>query len=373
MKTAVVMAFERLPLCLLGCYGRNPSPTPHIDRFADESVVFDWHFAENVDSTDAATHAWWTGRFQFPISDTNQRRQGILFEVLSAAHVEIAGVCEPVSKSISFPRTRTVTVTDVRRSAGSQELFREASTRLAHRRTGTGRDRLLWILSSEIAVPNDGRVGNAMQLRAVDESFGRFFEIVRNHSRETGQQLLVIVTAAAGMPDDNPEADRTANRLPPELRGIAESNVHTPMIVHCAGSYGGLRQSSLVQNVDLAPTLLDWFGVDFENCPLEGESLLPMLRHETVTAGRDFVCFGDGPRSCGIRTREFCLLVPSSELERTVPVAADSDPTVIPPNVRLFVKPDDAWEVHNIAGQEPETVANLLDRLREFVSQRGSG
>jgi arylsulfatase A-like enzyme len=372
MRAAVVIAFERLPLRQLGCYGCIPSPSPHIDRFAAESVVFDGHFAENIDA-DAAGHAWWTGRSQFPIPRAEQRRQPeTLFVSLAAAGVECVGVCEPEPKASLVPRSQIVNWNETPASAGSRELFRQATDRLAGSPSRTGNDRLLWVLSTEIAAWDFAPATIEKRVRAIDESFGRLYETVRDQQRASGSETLLILTAAGGMPESVSSPDSLPNPLPEPLRPLAECAVHTPLLVRAAGGHGGLRQSSLVQTADLVPTLLEWFGISTEGVACDGRSLLPLLREDVPTGGRDAVCFGDGPHCCGIRTRDFCLMSPRVA-EETCAELELGNSTVDPPGVRLFVKPDDPWEVHNVAEQEPETVARLLERLREFVARRATG
>ncbi len=45
---AIVVALDRLATSVLGCYGNEWIETPHLDRLASESVVFDRHFAEHI-------------------------------------------------------------------------------------------------------------------------------------------------------------------------------------------------------------------------------------------------------------------------------------------------------------------------------------
>ncbi|MCH8829965.1 MAG: hypothetical protein IID45_10355, partial [Planctomycetes bacterium] len=75
MKIAVVLTFESLPLRFLGCYGCLEHNTPCWNRLASESVLFDRHFAENLDPA-AKNHAWWTGRSQSFRTHAEQRRDG---------------------------------------------------------------------------------------------------------------------------------------------------------------------------------------------------------------------------------------------------------------------------------------------------------
>ena len=66
---AIVVALDRLATSVLGCYGNDWIETPHLDRLASKSVVFDRHFAEHTGESvgvslgtgrlphDAAAHA----------------------------------------------------------------------------------------------------------------------------------------------------------------------------------------------------------------------------------------------------------------------------------------------------------------------------
>lgn len=60
---------------------------------------------------------------------------------------------------------------------------------------------------------------------------------------------------------------------------LFEEAVHVPLILRLPGGKGpaGRRVRGLVDLLDLAPTLLDLFGVPSPGPPLEGRSLLPML------------------------------------------------------------------------------------------------
>jgi arylsulfatase A-like enzyme len=61
----IVIACNGLHLGFLGTYGNSWIETPHLDRFASESVVFDQHFPENL-TTLPTRRTWWTGRYGFP-------------------------------------------------------------------------------------------------------------------------------------------------------------------------------------------------------------------------------------------------------------------------------------------------------------------
>lgn len=62
---AVVMTCDRWHLDFVGCYGNDWIETPNLQKLAAQGVVFDRHFAANVDP-EFASLAWWTGRTQLP-------------------------------------------------------------------------------------------------------------------------------------------------------------------------------------------------------------------------------------------------------------------------------------------------------------------
>ena len=64
-SNVIVVACNSLHLGFLGCYGNAWVETPHLDRLASESTVFDFHFPENL-TTLPTRRSWWTGRYGFP-------------------------------------------------------------------------------------------------------------------------------------------------------------------------------------------------------------------------------------------------------------------------------------------------------------------
>jgi arylsulfatase A-like enzyme len=68
---------------------------------------------------------------------------------------------------------------------------------------------------------------------------------------------------------------------------------HIPMMVALPGMTETKRCRALTQNIDLMPTILDYFGISESECwhPLHGKSLLPLLSGEQETV-RDAVIYG---------------------------------------------------------------------------------
>jgi arylsulfatase A-like enzyme len=69
---------------------------------------------------------------------------------------------------------------------------------------------------------------------------------------------------------------------------------HIPLMLHLPGdTHSGRRVGALTQNIDLLPTLLDYFQIDLKKCPnqLHGGSWLPLLAG-TVETIREYALYG---------------------------------------------------------------------------------
>jgi len=102
-----------------------------------------------------------------------------------------------------------------------------------------------------------------------------------------------------------------------DKRWIYEESMRMPLIVHWPdGIEPGSTDDHLVQNLDLAPTILDVAGVEIPN-HMQGRTLLPILRGEQPSRWRDAVYYHyyEGPprvhkvaRHYGIRTDRYTLV-----------------------------------------------------------------
>ena len=359
MKTAIVLAFERLPLRLLGCYG-GETATPAFDRLAVDSIVFDSHLAENVDPT-AASHTWWTGQRQMPASRNQETIT--LPRLLTDAGIEVTAAAEPPSSpALACPLPGCMSVDS---SSGSQKLLQHAQTVLSTAESDARSHRLFWWQSAGLSLPDvelAARFAHPVaQVRALDAELSCFEETVQSFPRSADAEILFILTAAQGVDLGEHNNLPEAFQLPETLRPLSDATVHSPLLVSVSG-VSGSRRRELVQTVDLLPTIADWFGVPITESAFAGKSLLPLLRDDSdpETPAREFVCYRHGDEAFGIRTEDFALLAADTALAEEAEPGDDER--------RLFVKPDDVWDVHNVAGQEPEIVAALLGELREFVN-----
>ncbi len=77
---------------------------------------------------------------------------------------------------------------------------------------------------------------------------------------------------------------------------------HLPMMIHMPGqTKPGQRINGLTQNIDLFPTILDYFGIDQKSCgnPIRGKSLLALSKNE-VEKVRDYALYGYFGKSINI-------------------------------------------------------------------------
>lgn len=121
--------------------------------------------------------------------------------------------------------------------------------------------------------PWDVQVRNYCEtLRSVDESIGSVLDYLQEAGLD--ENTLVIYMG------DNGFAWGEHGLI--DKRHFYEESVRVPMLVRCPGLFeGGKVVEKMVQNVDIAPTILDYIGL--EKAPqMVGYSFIPVLKDEPV-------------------------------------------------------------------------------------------
>lgn len=382
---AIVVSFDHLHLGYLGCYGNDWIETPHFDRLAVEAVVFDLHFGENFDPH-AAGSAWWTGRYQFPLAPHEQRCQPMLPDALRAAGVTTRLLIESGGETGTAVAPDFDEVLTLRGEEGMDvpehempfaRLVSRAVSLLQTPPADDARPSLLWLKSRGVPnpwippreftdlyfdefglteAPDDAdtdlqfaRALYASYVTCLDRWLGKLLAACRQHP--WADHTLLIVTAAAG--------ERLGERgLPGERTPVLhEELVHAPLLVRVPGSdQAASRRHALVQTVDLAPTLLDWFGISVSSFAADGKSLLPLIRNECESV-REAALLGIGDRQIALRTPDFLYVV-----NRDAGGDASSAG-----QAQLFEKPDDRWEMADTIRQQPETAEQLARQLARVI------
>ncbi len=119
-----------------------------------------------------------------------------------------------------------------------------------------------------------------------------------------------------------------------------------------------------------APEVCDWFGFSTPTSGAiakNGRSLLPLLRNETA-ALRAAISLQDCDGNAALWTRNY-LMIERDAIgrfqKRGASCHADADESF----TQLCLKPEDVWEINNIAEQNPEQIAEmrgLLDVNRQI-------
>jgi arylsulfatase A-like enzyme len=188
-------------------------------------------------------------------------------------------------------------------------------------------------------------------LALLDAGLGRLLETIDQSA--SGAPTLVIVTAAQGLTVHEPGVLRD------EWEPAAEEIVHVPLLIRVAGQNRGVRRQSLTQPVDIFPTLLEWFGLQRPDSGLDGHSLLPDIRGDQWQPRR--LAFAtDGHALMTVRTPDHYFV------QRSAPTPAEHDSE---PARRLFSKPEDAWEVSDVAAQSPQVVEELAAECDRFFGE----
>jgi len=422
----VVVSFDRLHAGYLGCCGNDWIETPHFDRLATEAIVFDQHFCENLD-TAAANHAWWTGRLQFPLDESQQRQCPPFVEALNSQGVRTCLVVETDGRDASsvappFGEVLSVVGTDGFDVSETETPFARVVQRCGDwlnasaDQTGAA---LLWIKSRGLPVPwvppqafaelyldefglsgerddeteSDDEPGNmaastvppenetategpdrsldwryaaamyAAYTTLLDRWLGKLLTTLA--ATPGWENTLLIVTAGAGQPLGE------HGSLEDETLPLRSESIQTPLWVRVPGSdQAGTRRQCLVQSADLAPTLLEWFcatGLDVAK-PRDLDRVADGMSllpsiRNEPVPQREFVVLGKGRSEWGIRTADFFYVEPGDQ-------RLESEVTP----ARLFEKPHDRWDQSDVLSQYPEVADELQGTLRRRVEEltRGS-
>lgn len=395
MKALIVVA-DGFHLGQVGCYGNDWNATPGLDRLAAGSVVFDQHIVD-VPTRAGAWHAWLTGKHAF--SSTEQPAR--LIEVLQEAgvRVEFLSDNDPPRAGLSWLK-----------AADFEELM--ATTVDAFDQLADEPSWLLWVETSvllppwpapqeeeqaeEEAVDDDDPAESEDDDGAIDADTEADDLIDENEEPEI--EIDPITEPTSEMLEDDPDdwnflgirltqAEALAEldagirllleRLEDDVLFIVtaprsyplgehgfvgfdkpwphEELVHVPLLIRLpGGAEAGRRVPHLTQPTDLLPTLLDCAAATVpDDCA--GASLLPLTLGGTPirTAAVSMVRQGE-EEECALRTPDWAYLSP-----------ADG-----PRQPQLYVKPDDRWEVNDVAQHHPELIEESEKKLREFLERK---
>lgn len=173
-------------------------------------------------------------------------------------------------------------------------------------------------------------------VEAVDEGVGRLLDTLTHHGLD--DDTIVIYTSDQGWYlGEHGWFDK---------RWMYEESFRTPCLVRWPGEIPpGTTTSSLTQNIDIAPTMLDAAGIDVPG-DMHGASMIPVLRGDTPQDWRkslyyryyEYPGWHSVRRHEGVRTERYKLI--------------------------HFYEPDvDEWEFYDL-DSDPDEVRNVIDKPR---------
>ncbi len=382
-KNAIVVVIDRLGAGYLGPYGNTWLETPAMNRLASQSFVFDNMIAGAPDLS-RACYAYWQGQNAVNAGDTLTADlprllvgAGVDATLLTddddiAAHPLTDGFTELHNVALPFFQQQAADEVEQTHMAN---LFTSGIDWLSRATSPF----LLWIHARGMAGPWDAppEFRNAL----ADEEDPEPPTFVEPPSLTLGEdpdpdellgythayagQVSLLDTCmdalAAAMEEMPVEGETMFVFTSPRGYPLGEHGavgdcetalynelLHCPFMVRMPGNTGGsCRSSQLVQPADLHATLCDWFEVSGAPSSTSGVSVLPTIcQGEPVK--REFVCSTAG--------EEVAIRTPAWHLRRSGE------------QFNLFAKPDDRWEVNDVADrcpQEVEELAQVIEKVQQ--------
>ena len=204
------------------------------------------------------------------------------------------------------------------------------------------------------------------EVRQMDERFfGRLEEsLVRLGLKE---RTFLIVTADHG---EELLDHGFVGHASTSLKGTSYDEViRVPLILRYPGGLaGGRRAPEQVQNIDVAPTVLDLLRAEVPEA-LQGRSLLPLIRGEAGWRERPAFCettpggYQAPPEM--LRTRVRSMRTPEWKFIRTVGPSVDE--------AELYHLKEDPGERRNVAAEYPEVARQMRGELERWVEKAEEG
>ncbi len=289
-----------------------------------------------------------------------------------------------------------------------------------------GKDQFLPIMGPVAGIYTEEELHHVRMLYAekvtmVDRQFGYLLDQLRRLGLE--RDTLVLVVSDHGEPMGNGKHGHGIMR---KCRPWPyEELVHAVMMLRAPGLPAGKRIKSFVQSVDVAPTVCEWLGIGVHP-DMQGKSLLALARGE-VDKVRDFAVAGYYRYSWSIITDEWSYIHWLKDDEKSVAESmfeiygkgtlassshladnplAKAGPQMnaeqrkakntaatgygegvaaldgedqwtctpgsiaeVPARDELYSRIDDIDQLNNVASRHPEVAAELLKKLRLFMSE----
>ncbi len=411
---AIVLTFDRLSRRCLSFYGHEWIEAPNLERLAARSVVFDQHFGIAAGPMDQSNESdpFWSRLREAGVDAVSLVEESVPQLSDSVDSAEGDAVDLETTPFAHLLAQADQTLTEFATQADASWLLWLKSAGIAWPCVATEEFAELYAdeLEGEQAEFLDeiklAEIAYAACITQLDHLMGRLLATIDRLFPDGRPLLIVAALAGESLGESEPLPLEHVDTSPsPETWKLRDEMVHTLLMVSppVAGSVGSRRQE-LVQSSDLWPTLLDWFPAgatqtqpvcveqpvrrtgtlarsasddeqDGQECPsdepleslmeFQSRSLLPLIRNEPFVC-RESVFLRDDEGHAALRVRDFLLVErDAAELLRSARTTERADVTGF--SCQLFLKPEDVWEINDIAEQHPEQVAVMRDVLRQWL------
>jgi arylsulfatase A-like enzyme len=387
-KHAICLVVDRLSAGFLGAYGNTWVRTPAFDRLAAESFLFDQAIIDSP-RFDQLYRAFWRGTHAASTS-RDEPSPNLIARLAAAGVATVLLTDEPEIRDLDaardFEKSIEIEVNDVDTPYEAIEYTHLADFFAAAIESLADMDgpSLTWLHTRGMSAPWDAPLDFRNAYADEDDPTppaGAKVPSRRLPADFDPDELLGLVHCYAGQVtlwdtclgalldaiDDSPARDEallvvlSARGFPlgehlhvgPGDDALYGELIHIPWLIRFPdGQAASLRTPSLVQPCDLFPTLLGWWGCDVPTADAVGRANLIDLARNPDAAVRNRAAVIGSDDEWAIRTPAWHLRHPKSG------------------RAELFRKPDDRWEVNNVAGLCPDVVEKLsrvFDESRQGV------
>ncbi len=146
---------------------------------------------------------------------------------------------------------------------------------------------------------------------------------------------------------------------------VYEDGIHIPLIFRGPGIPRGREVDGMVGAVDIAPTILDYMGIEIPK-EFRGRSLKPMLRDGEGEKGRKFILI-EFTKSSAIRTEKWKFISNRMGLDSDDRTNYFRNWDAKPPE-ELYDLEKDPGEEYNVVDEFPEVARRYRKKLKEEIA-----
>lgn len=227
--------------------------------------------------------------------------------------------------------------------------------------------------------------------KGLHEYNARTYGMITNIDANVGRLLSTLEdegvadnTIVIFLSDNGPRTRRTKNDVQPGryvagLRGtktsVYENGVRVPFFIRWPGKIpAGKEIEDIAAHIDVLPTLLDAADIAKpQDVNLDGLSLMPRITGQTDDLGDRELYFQwhNGPRPYRyihftVITEKYKLISPHNDPHSIIRQPTPEERREMVSSLELYKIDEDSSETHNIAGEQPEKVEELLNKYEDW-------